>query len=207
MRLDVELYQAMLIDLLRATRLRSERDAIDAQILRLQQHQEALTLKAGMSGALVLPRHAEDPGQFFSQGQPVGYVLTDAPPLVKLALTEAQAARLREGTRMIEVRLAGDPLRSWEGQLERETPGVTRQLPSPMLGSAQGGPIPTDPSDPKGEHTLQAVTLVDVRLPPEARAPLGMRAWVRLEHAPEALATQGMRALRQLFLRSLGADA
>ena len=109
---------------------------------------------------------------------------------------------------MIEVRLAGDPAAAGKGSSSAITPGVTRQLPSPMLGSAQGGPIPTDPADPKGERTLQAVALVDVRLPRRGQgAAMGMRAWVRLEHAPEALATQGLRALRQLFLRSLGADA
>jgi hypothetical protein len=34
---------------------------------------------------------------------------------------------------------------------------------------------------------------------------MGMRAWVRFEHAREPLAQQWLRALRQLFLRSLGA--
>lgn len=206
-RVDVNLYQALLSNPPEAARLQTERDALDAQLARQQQRDDELLLRAQIAGTLVLPRLAQDPGQYVHQGEAVGYVVAPEPPLVKLALNEAQAALLREGVRQVEVRLVNTPGTVWAAQIERETPGVARQLPHALLGSSQGGPIPTDPADPHGLQTLQPIATVDIRLPREAQAPLGLRAWVRIEHAPRPLVLQGWEALRQLFLRSLGAQA
>jgi putative peptide zinc metalloprotease protein len=78
-------------------------------------------------------------------------------------------------------------------------------LPSAVLGSLQGGPIATDPRDTQGLRTLQPVTVLDIRVPGRNASHMGMRAWVRFEHHREPLVQQCLRALRQLFLRSLGA--
>ena len=213
-KLDVELFQALLSDPAKAQRLSSERAAIDAQLARLLERQQALTVRALAGGTLSLPREADDTGRHYAQGSVLGQVIdATQPPLVKVALTEAQAARLRDsGLQRAEVRLAMDPQTTLVGHVERTTPQATQQLPSAVLGSAQGGPIATDPQDPQGERTLQPVTVIDVRLDASADTArlsqvLGMRAWVRLDHGSEPLLTQGLRALRQLFLRSLGAQA
>lgn len=205
-QLDVEVYQALLVDAVRAQRLAGERDALDAQIARLQERLDSLAVRAQVPGTLALPRDVDAEDHRYEQGAEIGYVIDEQPLLVKVALTEAQAALMRaHGTSEVDVRLAQAPGTVLHGVVERETPGVTHQLPSPILGSAHGGPIPTDPADAHGQRALQPVSVIDVRVPTQATDHLGMRAWVRLDHGSEALLTQGWRTLRQLFLRSLGA--
>jgi putative peptide zinc metalloprotease protein len=215
-QLDVEYYQALLKDPLQAQRVAAERDGVAARLARLDERIAALEVRAKVDGTLVLPRERESEGTFFAQGSEIGYVLTGEPVLVKVALTEPQAALVRQrhavthdphAAAMVSVRLAHAPDEELEGRIERETPGVTRELPSAVLGSSAGGPIATDPADPKGRQTLQPVSVIDVRVARRTADHMGMRAWVRFEHADEPLATQALRWLRQLFLRSLGAHS
>jgi putative peptide zinc metalloprotease protein len=205
MQLNVEYFSVLADDPSRAQRLDAQRMAMDVQIGRLDQRLASLEIRARAAGLLVLPRERTQEGHFFPQGRELGYILGDEPMLVKVALTEAQAAQVQQGTLAIRVRLAHAPHEELPARLERFTPGSSRQLPVAALGSAQGGPIATDPRDPQGLRTLQPVTVVDVRVPGRPADHMGMRAWVRFEHAREPLARQAVRALRQLFLRSLGA--
>jgi putative peptide zinc metalloprotease protein len=204
-RLDTEYYEAMLDDPAKAQRLAAERDAARGQLAVLDERIGQLTLRAGTSGRLLLPRTAEREGHYLPQGSEIGYVLNGEPLLVKLALTEAQAALVREHTTEVSVRIAGRLDEVLPGRIEREQPGATRQLPSAVLGSAQGGPIAVDPADASGRTAAQPVTVLDVRVPQLPAELVGQRAWVRLQHPGEPLARQAWRALRQLFLRSLGA--
>lgn len=202
---QVEYFNARRDDPARAQGLDAQRLALQAQIERLDQRLDALQVRAQVAGTLVLPRDRTQEGHFFPQGRELGYVLVDEPMLVKVALTEAQAALVQARTTAVTVRLAQAPQQELAAHVERRTPGATQVLPSAALGSAQGGPIATDPRDTQGRKTLQPVTVVDVRVPARSAELMGMRAWVRFEHAREPLARQWLRALRQLFLRSLGA--
>lgn len=204
-QLNVEYFNALMEDPARAQGLDAQRLAMDAQVERLDQRLAALHVRAQVPGTLVLPRERTQEGHFFPQGRELGYVLVDEPMLVKVALTEAQAALVQAHTQAVTVRLAQAPQEELAAHIERRTPGATQVLPSAALGSAQGGPIATDPRDPQGRKTLQPVTVVDVRVPARRAEHMGMRAWVRFEHVREPLARQWLRALRQLFLRSLGA--
>lgn len=204
-QLDVQYYEAMLIDPLRAQQLAAERATVQTEVTRLDERLATLSVAARIDGTLVLPRSQESDGHFYAQGRELGYVLPNEPVLVKVALTEAQAALVRAGSAQVGVRLADRHGTVHRGRIERETPGITRELPSAALGASAGGPIATDPGDKTGRRTLQPVTLVDVRLDELRSAPMGMRAWVRFEHTGEPLVAQWARALRQLFLRSLGA--
>jgi putative peptide zinc metalloprotease protein len=223
--LEVRRFQTLLDDSAKTSRLAEEAQALQGQIALLEQRLAQLALHAESDGVLVLPRTEERLGHFFPQGRELGYVLPDSPPLVKLALTEAQAARLdagpgdaapakKAGPARVSVRLASDPLREWPAVIERRTPQATRSLPSAALGQGAGGPIATDAADREGRTALQPVVLLDVRLDaPHAAAlgpgaaGLGQRAWVRIEHPGEPALRQAWRALQQLFLRSLGARA
>jgi putative peptide zinc metalloprotease protein len=204
-QLHVEYFRSLAEDPPRAQRLEAQRVAMEAQIERLDQRVDALQVRARAAGTLVLPRARSQEGHFLPQGRELGYILVEEPMLVKVALTESQAALVRQGTRAVRVRLAHAPHEELAGRIERITPGATHQLPVAVLGSAHGGPIATDPADAQGLRSVQPVTLVDVRVPAQVAQHMGMRAWVRFEHAPESLARQGLRALRGLFLRSLGA--
>lgn len=205
-QLEVNYYDALLTDPARAHALGAERSALVAQIERLDQRAEDLVLRARVAGTLVLPRGHGDPGRYFPQGREIGYILTGEPPVVKVAYTEAQAARLRESTRSVAVRLADRADEAaLAARIERSTPQAQAELPSPVLGAPAGGPIATDPADPQGRRTLQPVHVVDVRVDGLTPTHIGQRAWVRVGHDGEPLAAQWGRQLRQLFLRSLGA--
>ncbi len=202
--LDVKYYDAMLSDPMHARQIGEERQAAQAQIERLDERLAALALRAGARGTLVLPRAGEREGHFFAQGSELGYVLPDEPLLVKVALTEAQAALVRGHTREVSVRLAASTGDVQPGVIERDTPAATRELPTPALGSSAGGPIAVDPADAQGRTAAAPVVIFDVRVPGLRADHMGMRAWVRFEHDSEPLLLQWARALRQLFLRSLG---
>lgn len=208
LQLDIGYFNALLSDPLEAARLALDRDAMQTRLERIDVQLHAMAVRAGAQGELVMPRDSGQPGHFYRQGQDIGYILTDRPGmLVKVALTEAQAARVRELTSAVSVRLAAAPQKEWAATLQRETPGVTRTLPSAVLGSPAGGQIATDPADSAGLATVSPVALVDVQVPATPTTLLGARAWVRFDHPAEPLARQWGRALKQSFLSRLGAQS
>jgi putative peptide zinc metalloprotease protein len=202
--LEVQYFDALLTKPPEAGRLAMERDAVHAGLERLDQRIAALTLKTRSEGILLMPRDGGQEGHFYRQGKELGYVLSGEPGLlVKVALSESQAALVRERTTTVSVLLEDGPPRIVPGTLDRETPSVTRTLPSAVLGSAAGGPVLTDPSDTEGRQTLAPVGLVDVRVPGEPARWIGARVWVRFDHASEPLGHQWVRSLKQAFLSGL----
>lgn len=204
-QLEIRYYQALLTQAAEARQIALERDAVQARIEHLDARLRAMTVRAAVSGVLVLPRDKIQEGQFYRQGVELGYVLSEQPGLlIRVALDETQAALVRERTLSVAVRLAAAPRVALRARVERETPNVTRELPTPLLGTAAGGPVPTDPSDSEGRATLAPVVIVDVEVPDHPTELIGARAWVRFEHPAEPLAFQWGRVLKQSFLGRQG---
>jgi putative peptide zinc metalloprotease protein len=109
---------------------------------------------------------------------------------------------VRQNTRSVEVMLAAwgaDPVAA---QVRREVPGASLKLPTPVLGSAGGGPIAVDPADKQGVTTLRQVFQLELTLPAEVRSDyLGARVFVRFNHGFEPAGFQIYRAFRRLLLR------
>jgi putative peptide zinc metalloprotease protein len=202
--LDVKVYDALFNDPAKARRLSEELSALQGRIERLDERLASMQLRAGVAGTLMLPRLGEREGHFFAHGSELGYVLNDDPMLVKVALTEEQAALVRGGPREVTVRLSGNSGEVLQGRIEREAPSASRELPVAALGSSAGGPIPVDPADAHGRTALAPVVTIDVRVPSLPGRHIGMQAWVRFEHESEPVLNQVSRHVRQLFLRSLG---
>ena len=91
----------------------------------------------------------------------------------------------------------------FSAEILRQAPEATNQLPSAALATSGGGQFVVKPgSSDKQLETLEKVFLVDLQ--PDFRGveiPLGARAYVRIDHGGEALASQWYRRLRQVFLR------
>ena len=120
-------------------------------------------------------------------------------------IPQSAAARVREGTAGVALRLAADPGTVHASAIRREVPGAADELPHPALGAVGGGPFAVDPSDERGLRTLDPVFLLDVALPPEARVrQIGARVHARFDHGPEPVAWQLARVVRGVFLRRLG---
>jgi len=202
--LEVQYYETLIAKPAEAARVAFERDSARATLARLDDRIASLALRAHIGGVLLLPRDGGQEGHFYRQGKELAYVLPDQMGLlVKVALSESEAALVRERTTGVSVMLPDGSRRIVPARLDRETPGVTRTLPSAALAKANGGPVPVDPSDTEGRQAMAPVTLVDVRVPDEATQWIGARTWVRFDHGHEPLGRQWARKLEQAFLSAL----
>ena len=199
--LDVDLYQAMLRDPVKARNVEEEVARLRAQLRRVEELQGLLVLRAGVSGRLVMPRQADVQGAFVPRGALLGHILTGEPATVRVAVEQDEAALVRGETRAVSVRLAEAPGESRTGHLLRAVPAATEKLPSAALGEHAGGDIAVDPADKDHQQAVAPVFIFDVGVNDPNLERAGGRAWVRFEHGWAPLAVQWGRRLKQLFLR------
>ena len=135
----------------------------------------------------------------------LAYVTGTAINNARVAVTQNDINLVRERTRAVKVRLAGNIEHVVPAIIRREVPAATDQLPSRALGTAAGGRIAVDPLDENGLTALEKVFQFELALA-EATSTgyFGQRVYVRFDHGSEPLASQWQRSLRQLFLERLG---
>ena len=132
----------------------------------------------------------------------LGYILDDEKPTVRMAVSQDNIGQLQDRVVDIKVRFATDPGRDFNAEILRQAPEATNRLPSPALATTGGGRFPVIADSENRPVTLEKVFLVDLEPDFEGRdIPFGTRAYVRVNHGGEALATQWYRRLRQVFLR------
>lgn len=194
-------YSVLLTNPLRAQNYDQEIVKVQDQLLRIEERIEHLTIRAQMGGRLVMPKQDDLLGSFVRRGDTLGYVLASEQIRVRAALSERDAALVRDSTRSISVRLDDKPETVLPARLIRDIPAATHDLPSAALGDRGGGPYATDPADKDGLRTIEPVVLVDLKLPQATLQRVGGRAWVRYRHGATPIAAQVYRRLRQLFLQ------
>jgi putative peptide zinc metalloprotease protein len=171
-----------------------------AELDRLDERLALLVLRAPIDGQFAIDRPEDLPGRFVQEGDPLGHLLTaDRAPVLRVALDQDQAARLREGVTRIDVRLAEAPREVRGAHLLRQVPAAADALPGAALGERGGGTIPVDPLDRDGLRPANPTYVVDVVLDdaaPDTGRP-GGRAWVRMDFGRASLASQGARWVRQ----------
>jgi putative peptide zinc metalloprotease protein len=205
--LDVRLFHAQDHAPQDAPALREQLLFAQAELARLDEQLAQRELRAQTDGLLVLPPQHEVLGRFFKRGEALGHVLTDAGTVVRVALPQQQAELVQAST-SARVRLADAPTQELGARVLQQVPGTQSQLPSAALGERGGGPFGVDPTDTQGLKALAPVVVLDVALdapattggPTHAQPRFGGRAHVRFDHPPTPLATQWLRALRQLVL-------
>jgi putative peptide zinc metalloprotease protein len=180
---------------------------VQAELARLDERIAQLQVRAGVAGQLVMPRQADLLGSYWRQGQLLGHVLAPEVLRVRAAVPEADAFVVQSRLVAAEVRLADARHRVLRADRVGGTPAATRQLPSPALAVAGGGPYDVDASQQDGLLALEPVVLVDLTLPGHTMARVGGRAWVRFDHGSEPLAVQLYRRSAQLFLKHFSASA
>jgi putative peptide zinc metalloprotease protein len=142
------------------------------------------------------------PGRFLRKGDLLGYILDDEKPTVRMAVSQDHIGQLRQGVVDVKVRFASNPGMEFPAQILRQAPEATNQLPSAALATTGGGKFIVTPGNENQLVTTEKVFLVDLK--PDFQGheiPLGTRAYVRIDHGSEALASQWYRRLRQVFLR------
>ncbi len=204
--LEATLYKALPDDGIGAGDARAELAAARAELDRLDERLAALTVRVSASGRLALPQAADLPGRWLRRGSLLGQVITDAPPTVRVALPESQAADLQRRPGGVGVRLAATPQALHAAVLLRDGGGAGRRLPSAALSQRHGGNVLTDPKDADDLQPLQPVVLLDLQLSGAANpAPgrIGERAWVRFDGGLAPLALQLARGLQRTALHQL----
>ena len=122
---------------------------------------------------------------------------------MRVALEAEQATDVDSRASRIEVDLASPGATGLVATLARDARAATRELPSAALGDRYGGPIVTDPSDPRGRTAARDVVLLSLELAAPsgaARAPVGKRVWVRFDRGLRPLGWTLARRAQQSVL-------
>jgi putative peptide zinc metalloprotease protein len=205
--LDVLLFRAIATTPQDAPDLRERLAYAQAELARVDDKLARREIRAQSDGLLVLPHADEVVGQFHQRGDRIGYLLTAAPTVVRVALPQQEADLVRGGPTEVQLRLADGSASVRTGHIANSVPGTAMRLPSAALGDTAGGRIATDSSDKDGLTPRQPVVVMDVELahPNAATATdasdrVGARALVRFDHGTRPIAVQAMRQLQQLLL-------
>jgi putative peptide zinc metalloprotease protein len=168
----------------------------------IQEKMEKLIMRSPVPGKFVLINARNLPGTFVKKGDLLGYILPDRHSTVRTVVSQSNIGLVRERVTGVWVRLAEQPAKTLKAGIERIFPAADLNLPAVALGTAGGGNIPVDTSDPEGLRALESHFQLDLSLPKEAKLPhVGGRVYVRFEHGRMPVAFQWYRSLRQLLLR------
>jgi putative peptide zinc metalloprotease protein len=174
----------------------------ESELQFIREKSSAMSVDAFKSGELVLLEADDLPGRFLRKGDLLGYIIDDELPTVRMAVSQDHIGQLRQLVTNIKVRFASEPGRDFNARILRQAPEATNRLPSAALATMGGGPFIASTDDKNQLETQEKVFLVDLEPDFEGREiPLGTRAYVRVNHGNEALASQWYRRLRQVFLR------
>ena len=175
-----------------------------AAVLAAQQRLAALTIRSPGNGSFVIADVQNVAGRYVQRGELLAYVIDAGPATVRVVIPQANADKVRKGSRAVEVRAVEAPGVVIAAQVLREVPAATNQLPSMTLSFQGGGKIGLDPAAQGDAKTLQKLFVLDLKLPAGIRMDkLGSRIYVRFEHAPEPIGVQWYGAARRIFLRTL----
>jgi putative peptide zinc metalloprotease protein len=160
-----------------------------------------MSIDAFKDGSVMLLEADDLKGRFVRKGDLLGYILDDEMPTVRMAVSQDHIGQLRENIVNISIRFASRPREDFSARILRQSPEATNQLPSAALATTGGGKFVVTPGGANDLVTREKIFLVDLQ--PDFNGqhiPLGTRAYVRVNHGGEALASQWYRRLRQVFL-------
>lgn len=182
--------------------LKEEIASVSADLARALERRHELTIRSPSKGLLVLHEARNLPGRFVEQGTLLGYIMGTSESTVVVVVKQSDVALVRERTRSVKLRRAGNLDTPLTVTIDRAIPAASDLLPSPILGSTGGGNIPVNPSDPKGRQTLTQTFQFEIKLAiDQNNIRVGERIYALFDHGYEPLALQWYRSLRQLFLR------
>lgn len=174
----------------------------ESELKHVMDKNNAMSINAFKAGTLILPEADDLPGRFVRQGELLGYILDQAPSTIRMVVSQDHIGQLRQHVDNIKVRFASHVNREYPAEIIRQSPEAVNQLPSAALSTEGGGLFIVQPDSKNDLLVQQKIFLVDLKFDPQQRTiPLGTRAYVRIDHGGEPLATQVYRRVRQVFLR------
>lgn len=198
-RYDAEMYS----DRVKAKITKEEIMRVRANLAREQERSMNLTIQSPGDGVFIVPGTSEDvPGSYLKQGELVAYVINIDKPVIRVVVLQSGVDLIRQRNKGIELRFADNIDKIYHAVMIREVPGGLEQLPSTVLGSAGGGKIAIDPTEPSGLKAIEKLFQFDIELPATIEnLYIGGRVFVRFDHGFEPLSTQWYRSIRRLFLK------
>lgn len=182
--------------------VKEELQVAESELGFISRQAEAMSVNAFKDGRLMLLEADDLPGRFLRKGDLIGYILDREKPTVRMAVSQDHIGQLRQSVVDIKIRFANRPGKEFAAAIIRQAPEATNRLPSAALATSGGGRFIVKPDKSGGLISSEKVFLVDLKPEFEGQEiPLGTRAYVRIDHSSEALASQWYRRLRQVFLR------
>ncbi len=170
----------------------------------LQARRKAMVMTSSHDGVFVMDAPGDFPGRYLERGAVVGHVLQPDNIALFTVVDQAAVDLVRQNTRRVELRVAGDVWTELRATVRREVPGASRDLPSLALSLSGGGEIGLDPEAAATGAALALNPMFQFELALPADYPitsLGSRVYVRFVHADEPLADQWYRTIRRTFLK------
>ena len=191
-------------DRVEARLIREEVSVLQADIERLEERIDSLTVTAPLDGVYMQLPLGEMTGRHVDRGDLLGYVAPAEMASARVVVTQDDLDRIIEGVERVEVRLASGPWATLPAELARSVPQAGFELPSPVLSTRGGGRFVTAAGDDLSLASGERVFEFELRLPETpASTRIGTRVHVRFDHGAEPLASQWYRDLQQLLLRRL----
>jgi putative peptide zinc metalloprotease protein len=194
------LYQALASDTFKGKQVSEEIVAIEQQLAHIDARLAELVVRSDSAGALTAARLSDMPGRYYKQGSELAFVVGDVVPVVRVAVHQEDAARLRDGVQAVTVRLAQRADQSLTARVARFTPSAVERLPTAALGDRAGGDIMVEPSDKDGTRSILPVYTLDLDVADLPVDQVGGRAWVRFDYGWSPITVQLFRYLKQLVL-------
>jgi putative peptide zinc metalloprotease protein len=214
LEMEIEVYQARLEELyatynaqplherVKRKMVLEKIELIKGDLHQTEEKLAKLLIRSPAQGNFILIDARNLPGRFVKKGELLGYIVAEHRPTIRAVVSQANIGLVRERVTGVEVRLTEQPAESLKADIERIVPAADLNLPSAALGTAGGGVVPVDPTDPDGLRALESLFQLDLSLPDEVKDPhIGGRVYVRFDHGSMSLAMQWYRSLRQLLLR------
>ena len=197
----LRLRSVLVIDRVQADMFRAQVEHLERRVADIRERADGLVLRAPGDGRAVIPGAGNLIGRFVRKGEPLGWLLSDAPATLAVAVPETRADLVKAETRAVSLRFERALDREIPARILRAAPEGEARLPSRGLSTAAGGDFATLPTDPEGLRTLDVAFRFDVApLEPMPVEMVGERAVVRFDHGLEPIAPRLWRAVRQLFL-------
>ncbi len=181
--------------------------AVQARLGRLREDRSNLVVRAPMAGVWFAPELADAAGLRFARGDRLGVVADPAAYRFSAIVSQAEASRLFDGgLRRSEVRLKGRAGAPLAVDAQAILPAQRERLPSAALGWRGGGDVQVSWTDAEGTKTAEPFFEVRaaVRPRPDVRLLEGRTGRICFTLAPEPLAEQWLRRLRQTLRKDRG---
>ncbi len=172
-----------------------------ADLARARERVSGLLIRSPADGVFLLPQAEDLPGRFVKKGAPLGYVVDFSHSVVRIVVEQDDVELIRNRTRKIEARLAGNLATVIPAVVVREVPAASNELPSMALSVSGGGSIALDPNESKKPQSFKKNFLFDLELSGTTLTRVGERAFIRFDHIPETLAMKWYRHIRRVLIK------